>query len=142
MKKFNTDYHIPTVSLLWLMVAFLIALPFMTPNDIEGTVFIPIIICAVCAALLIWILVDTNYRLEGSYLKYKSGPIRGKIDIYRIHTIEHQKGWMIQSNLKPGLGSKGLIIKYNKYDDIYISPKKKQAFINALLEINSHIEIK
>jgi len=143
MKKFYSDKHIPTVSLLWLAVIFLLATPFLTPNNLDKiAVFIPIIICVVSAGLLLWILVGTNYKIEGSYLKYKSGPIKGKIDIFRIHTIEHQKNWFVGNTLKPALGTKGLIIKYNKFDDIYISPKKKQEFINALLEINSHIEVK
>ena len=143
MKKFYSDKHIPTVSLLWIAVLFLLATPFLTPNNLTKiAVFIPIVICVVSAVLLLWILLGTNYSIEGSYLKYKSGPLKGKIDIFRIHTIEHQKKGIVSSNLKPALGSKGLIIKYNKFDDIYISPKKKQEFINALLEINSHIEVK
>lgn len=142
MKIFYSDYHIPTVSFLWLAVIFLVATPFLTPNDIDGTIFILIIICGLVAALLIWILLDTKYSIEESYLKYKSGPIKGKIDIFRIHTIEHQKSWTVGTTLKPALGIKGLILKYNKFDDIYISPKKKQEFIDALLEVNPHIEIK
>lgn len=143
MKKFYSDKHIPTVSLLWIAVLFLLATPFLTPNNITKiAIFIPIVICVVSAILLLWILLGTNYSIEGSYLKYKSGPLKGKIDIFRIHTIEHQKNWMVSTSLKPALGSKGLIIKYNKFDDIYISPKKKQEFIDALLEINSHIVVK
>jgi hypothetical protein len=143
MKKFYSDKHIPTILILWIAVIFLLSIPFLTPNNIEKiAVFIPIIICVACAGLLLWILLGTNYKIEGSYLKYKSGPITGKIDIFRIHTIEHQKNWMVATSLKPALGSKGIIIKYNKFDDIYISPKKKQEFIDSLLEINSHIEIK
>lgn len=143
MKKFYSEKHLPTVLLLWIAVFFLLATPFLTPNNLgKVAVFIPIIICLVCAILLLWILVGTNYKIEGSYLKYKSGPINGKIDIFRIHTIEHHKNWFVGNTLKPALGTKGLIIKYNKFDDIYISPKKKQEFINALLEINSHIEVK
>lgn len=103
---------------------------------------IPIIIIFICAGLIIWILLNTKYEIKQSFLFYTSGPIRGKIDIYKINTIEHQKKWFVQSTLKPALGSKGLIIKYNKYDDIYISPKEKQKLIDALLEINPHIEIK
>lgn len=143
MKKFYSDKHFPTVSILWIAVLFLLATPFLTPNNITKiAVFIPIVISVASAILLLWILLGTNYSIEGSYLKYKSGPISGKIDIFRIHTIEHQKNWLVGNTLKPALGTKGLIIKYNKFDDIYISPKKKQEFINALLEINSHIEVK
>lgn len=141
MKKFYSDHHIPTVTMLWLIVVFLIATPFFTPNQIWGEMFIPIIIVALCAIFILWILLDTKYVIKNSFLHYTSGPIRGKIDIYKINAIAHQKKWFVQSSLKPALGSKGLIIKYGKFDDIYISPKRKQEFIEALLEINPHIEI-
>ena len=42
---------------------------------------------------------------------------------------------------KPALATKGLIIKYNKYDDIYISPNSNDTFIEAVLKINSNIKI-
>ena len=32
-------------------------------------------------------------------------------------------------------------INYNKYDEIFISPKEKQHFINQLLEINPDIQV-
>lgn len=138
MKKFYSENHIPTVSLLWIIATILIATPFLTPTKI----FAVLILIVVVAALLIWILIDTKYKIDHSFLYYNSGPIRGKIDIFRINTIEHQKNWIVNSALKPALGTKGLIIKYNKFDDIYISPKNKDAFIAALLEVNSDIEIK
>ena len=32
-------------------------------------------------------------------------------------------------------------INYNKYDEIFISPKEKQHFINKLLQINPKIQV-
>ena len=43
---------------------------------------------------------------------------------------------------KPALSHIGLIITYNKYDDIYISPEKSEQFITQLLETNPNITIK
>lgn len=142
MKKFSTDHHIPTVSLLWITVLILFATPFFTPNTLEGSMFIPIIIVIASAILILWILLNTKYVIDHSYLYYYSGPIRGKIDIFNIHTIEIQKKWWVSATLKPALGTKGLIIKYNTYDDIYVSPRDKQKFIESLLELNPMIEIK
>lgn len=141
MKKFYSDHHLPTVLMLWVVALLLIATPFFTPNKIWGEMLIPIIIVVLCALLILWILLDTKYEIKNSFLHYTSGPIRGKIDIYKINAIVHQKNWFVQSSLKPALGTKGLVIKYGKYDDIYISPKHKQQFIDTLLEINPHIEI-
>lgn len=142
MKKFSTDHHIPTVSFLWITVLILFATPFFTPNNIWGAMFIPIIIVLASAFLLLWILLDTKYIIDHSFLYYYSGPIRGKIDIFNINTIEIQKKWFVNSSLKPALGTKGLVIKYNKYDDIYISPRDKQKFIETILDLNPQIEIK
>jgi len=38
--------------------------------------------------------------------------------------------------LKPATATKGLIIKYDKYNDIYISPDSNESFVEAILKIN------
>lgn len=88
-----------------------------------------------------WILLDTKYRLDTTDLHYYSGPIRGKIPVHSIRRIKHQKGFITESFLKPALGYNGLYIYYNQFDDIYISPKDKEAFVNYLLTINPKIDI-
>lgn len=141
MKKFSSDHHIPTVSLLWMTVLILFATPFFAPTNSLLQIF-PIIIVIICAVILLWILLDTKYVINHSYLYYYSGPIRGKIDIFNINTIEHQKGWFVNTSIKSALGSKGFIIKYNKFDDIYVSPRDKKRFVEALLDLNPQIIIK
>ena len=89
----------------------------------------------------VWILVDTKYTFTNNCLFYSSGPIRGKIAIDSIRKIKHQKGWINESFLKPALGMNGLYIYYNKFDDLYISPQDKEAFVNYLLKINPKIDI-
>ena len=89
--------------------------------------------------LLFWIFYGTHYELTKDALIYKSGPIRGKISINRITEIE--KGKTLWVGLKPATSQKGLIIKYDKYNEIYISPKTNDAFIKKILELNSNIKI-
>lgn len=141
MKKFSSDYHIPTLSLLWVTVFILFATPFFTPNDFK-VMIIPMTLILICAFVLLWIILDTKYIIKHSYLYYYSGPIRGKIDIFNINTIEQQKNWYVNTSLKPALGTNGFIIRYNKSDDIYVSPRDKQKFVEALLDLNPQIEIK
>jgi hypothetical protein len=43
---------------------------------------------------------------------------------------------------KPGFHHQGIEIIYHKYDDIFISPEKREQFIAKLLEINPNITIK
>jgi hypothetical protein len=99
-----------------------------------------LIILLLPVAFLAWIWMDTWYRIEGNDLHYRSGPFRGKIDITSIHEIiRDQTLWV---GFKPALGQKGLIIKYKKWDEIYISPAGKDAFLNELLEKNRSIRVK
>lgn len=138
---FKSSQNIITVSLLWLTVMFLLFTPFL-PTDENATVFILItVILYLLAGMLIWILVDTKYLIRKNELHYFSGPIRGKIDINSIYKIENITTWFVSSSLKPALGFKGFIIHYNKFDDIYISPKEKEKFIVELLKINPEIKI-
>ena len=63
--------------------------------------------------------------------------VNAKIDILKIKKIE--KTNTILSS--PALSFDRIRINYNKYGEIFISPKEKQTFINQLLEINPNIQI-
>ncbi|MCP9201263.1 PH domain-containing protein [Gramella sp. GC03-9] len=89
--------------------------------------------------LLFWILMSTKYELSDKYLFYQSGPIKGKIEIDKIREIIVGKS--LWAGLKPALATKGLIIKYNKYDEIYISPESNELFVQKIKEINPGINI-
>ena len=43
---------------------------------------------------------------------------------------------------RPALDQDGLTIYYEKFEDIFISPKDKEGFIAALMTVNPAIEIK
>jgi len=88
---------------------------------------------------LLWLNFGTEYELTQTELKYKSGPIRGKIEIERIREII--KGKSLWSGLKPATARNGLIIKYDKHEEIYISPKTNETFIEKILEFNKNIKI-
>jgi len=91
------------------------------------------------AGFLIWLGLGTNYELAQTELKYKSGPIRGKIQIDKIHEII--MGKTLWSGLKPATARNGLIIKYEKYNEIYISPKTNDSFVKKILELKGKIKI-
>jgi hypothetical protein len=60
----------------------------------------------------------------------------------RIRTIKYSNSIMKTNFYKPGFHHKGIEIVYHKYDDIFISPEKREQFITKLLEINPNITIK
>ena len=88
---------------------------------------------------LVWSYYGTYYELTQTHLNYNCGPIKGGIEIKEIREII--KGKTLWVGLKPATSRKGLIIKYGKFDEIYISPETNDEFINQLLEINDTIKI-
>ena len=89
--------------------------------------------------ILFWIYFDTFYKIEKKELIYRSGFLRGKIEILNIKEI--LKGKTMWSGIKPALARNGLIIKFNKYDEIYISPENNDELISDLIKLNSEIKI-
>ncbi len=89
--------------------------------------------------LLLWIYFGTNYELTETELLYRSGPLRGRIKIDQIREIK--KGKTLYSGLKPATSRKGLIIKYQKFDEIYISPDTNELFIEEIVKRNKNIII-
>ena len=81
----------------------------------------------------------TQYIINENQLVVKSTWIvNERIDISKITKVE--KSNSILSS--PALSLDRLLVRYNKYDEILISPKEKIEFIDELLKINPNIEIK
>lgn len=89
--------------------------------------------------LIFWIYFDTSYKIENNILIYRSGFLRGKIGIPNIKEII--KGKTMWSGIKPALAKNGLIIKFNKYDEIYIAPENNDELISDLIKLNTEIKV-
>lgn len=143
MKTYPSTQSYIFITILVLFVFGTIAIFFSIENEsIEGMPIPIIILLGLIDCLFLWIVFDTKYKIKENKLYYCSGPIRGKIDVLKINKIENVKTWYVTSVLKPALGSYGLTITYNRFDDIYISPKNKEDFIAELLKINPNIQLK
>lgn len=89
--------------------------------------------------LMLWVYFDTFYKIENNELIYRSGFIRGRIDIRKITKVFKGKtNWV---GLKPALATNGLIIRYNKFDEIYISPENNDELIAGLVAVNREISV-
>jgi hypothetical protein len=97
------------------------------------------ILMFIVIGFLLWLNFGTEYELTETELKYKSGPISGNIEIERIKEII--KGKNLWSGLKRATARNGLIIKYDTYEEIYISPKTNDSFVEKILEYNKKIII-
>ena len=82
---------------------------------------------------------NTSYHIFEEYFSYQSGFMNGKIYIPRITMIE--KGKYLK-----GMGAKaaltkegGMIIHYNKYSKLYISPVNPEELIADILAVKPDI---
>jgi hypothetical protein len=126
-----------------ILIIFLIVLsiPAILEDSYEPLIAISSI-DLVLFLFLFWTYKTTQYTIKNDILHWKSGPFYGEIVINSITKIAHHNGIIVPTFWKPALSHIGLIITYNKFDDIYISPEKSENFLAQLLEINPNITIK
>lgn len=138
MKTYKADKNGPVI---YLMVGYLLLMVFAFVLDSEGFfertyLFFPFILPF---SIGLWALLDTSYQIEGGKLRYRSGFLRGEIEITTIKEI--LKGKTRWIGPKPALATNGLIIKYNRFEDVYLAPKNNKEFIADLLKIKHQITV-
>jgi hypothetical protein len=142
LKTFASSKNGFSCAILWIIAVGLLIILFIEKPEAEAPplfIFNTIIIGII--SMLIWILLDTKYSIKEEILYFYSGPFRGKITINSIRKIEHHSGLLVPVSYKPALDTKGLIIYYNSFDDIYISPNQEAIFLEELLKINPNIKV-
>lgn len=131
--------------LLALVMAILVG-PIFLFEDISGTdllsqELLPLyVISLVVCGFFLWIYLGTYYTIDGDNLYHRSGPFYGKMKISSIRKIKYHSGWIVPVTYRPATDTKGIIITYNKFDEVYFSPKELETFINELKSINPEIE--
>lgn len=140
MKRYLSSKNTFTIAILWLLVVFFIGI--LIVNLSKGNMpTIPIIVLSLVTGFIVWVLLDTRYVIKNNFLLYRSGPIRGKVDITKIKSLKRFSGLNVPVMLKPALDTKGFIVTYNQFDDLFISPKMSEVFIEEIRKINPKIEI-
>ena len=142
MRTFVSSKNIFSCAILWIIALGLLIIIFIEKPEAEAPpIYIFNTIMIGIISMIIWIQLDTKYSINGEILYFYSGPFRGKININSIRKIEHHSGLIVPVTYKPALDTKGLIINYNSFDDIYISPKEVNVFLEELLKINPNITV-
>ena len=144
--KFTSEFSQKNKILIAVVMLIIVAstIPVFFDEETKGNLIAKIIILAINVVSLIllgWIISKTNYTIKSKNLVCKSGPFKKKIQIKNIKRIEFHNGLIIPSLWKLSLSDKGIIIFYNQFDDIYISPKNADKFLTELLKINPNIVI-
>jgi hypothetical protein len=140
MNRFLSTKNTFTIAILWSIVILMLALLYLGLRE-ENLTLLPIGMISVVIALVAWVLLDTRYVIKQHFLLYRSGPFRGRIDIAKINKVKYFSGMFVPVTMKPALDTKGFIITYNNYDDVYVSPQRHDVFLQELLKINPKIEV-
>jgi hypothetical protein len=138
MRKFKTNRNgfIKTLLLASLMLPIIVF--FLSREEVSRNLIVTGLTLTPLSFFL-WIYFGTYYILEDKKLFYKSAFVSGQIDVTKIREII--KGRTTWTGIKPATAAKGLLIKFNTYDEIYISPEDNDSLIEALKEINDKIRV-
>lgn len=98
------------------------------------------IVHVLVAFLLLWLWFDTSYSVAEGTVFFRSGPIKGRVMISDIRSIQVGKTQWV--GIKPALAQKGLIVEYRKWDEVYFSSEDQQGFLDALVKQNPAIKLK
>ena len=126
-----------------LFPAVLVSLIAFLSGDSIEMVLAPIGFLILFLSILIAVtFFTTYYEIQENILLVSMFFYKTKIKISEIRSIKYSNSIMKTNFYKPGFHHKGIEIIYHKYDDIFISPEKKEQFVAKLLEINPNITIK
>lgn len=99
---------------------------------------ISLILLTASIGLVLSILFYTRYIIRDRKLIVRCGPFVQRIEIGSIRTVKRKARTILSS---PRLSMDTLGIQYNKYDDAFLSPRRKEDFIRVLKTINPSIEV-
>ncbi len=100
------------------------------------------IILGLLNILFLWIWLDTYYIIKDDQLFYKNAFIRGAVPINSIREIERHNKGIVMVTTKASTALTGLIIKFNRWDDLFVSPQNQDGFIAELQKINPEIKVR
>jgi hypothetical protein len=100
-------------------------------------VFLLLVGVSLIYAYFFYVFHNTVYTIDANQLKIKCDPFKYKpIHIQRIRKVESTRS--LQAS--PAASFDRMAIGYNKFDEIIISPRDKEAFVNHLKLINPKID--
>lgn len=118
----------------WLIAVILIAFGYPIVDGILSKEYVLSAVFIVLLVLFYFLAKSIQYKIDGENLIIW----RTKIPIQSIHKVYRTR--MPLSS--PALSLDRIGIVYNKYDEIFISPKEREEFIKELLKVNPTIEVK
>ncbi len=91
--------------------------------------------------LLGWAWLGMRYELTTNELRVFSGPFRKKIALSRVKLAQVGETMWV-GNHRYGTAKGGIIIRFDGYDELYITPETNEQFMEALLERLPELEVR
>jgi hypothetical protein len=126
------DYTFLIVFLFVLLLYSGISLFTIIYEDDCSVIWVFLIVLTFLALLFISIYKTTYFRLDQHNLFCKSLIFKKEIPYSSIRKVEKQQG--IYAGVKFSTAWKGIIVHYNKYDELLISPENEEIFIVKIQE--------
>jgi len=125
----------PFVVLLILGFIVFFASVVLSEIKIKGWNITMVFDMVVIALMLIFLICCyfITYQVTPKYISYRIAFFYEQIPLESIRSIEI--GTTMWAGFKPAFARNGLIIRYNTYDEVYISPRKQNLFLK---EIKKH----
>ena len=118
----------------WLILLFLGIFGFPIVQGILTEDYLLVIIFSLVLIFLYFLSKTIRYIIKDEKLIIW----RTKIDIKTIKKIYSTNNPLSS----PALSLDRIAVVYNKFDEVLISPKEREAFVQELLKINPNIEVK
>lgn len=140
--KYKSDFSKINFFIPQFPAVLISLIAFLSGDSIE-MVLAPIGILILLLSVLITVtFLTTYYEIQENLLIVSMFFYKTKIKISEIKTIKYSNSIIKTNFYKPGFHHRGIEIVYHKYDDIFISPKNRDQFIEQLIEQNPTIEIR
>ena len=126
------------IKLLLVIFAFLpFLIYFIEKPELDQSLWV-FLLSIIPLVLISWVFFGTSYWIDNHKFHYRSGFLKGNLDIHQISQVEMNK--TLWSGLKPAMAGNGMIIKI-KYDEIYVASEDNEEMIGDFLRINPGIKV-
>lgn len=139
--KPKKDWFFPVVLLFVGVIYSAVAVYVLIEEEDHSSIFGLGLVFFLLMLLFLVIQKTTYYRIDSeNRLICKMLFLKKIISISEIKSIEDSNGLYV--GWKMNTSWKCLVVKYNKYDELLISPAEEFEFIQALLKLNPLINVK
>lgn len=118
----------------WLILLIVGVLGYPIVDGILSKEYTLSIVFSILLVLFYFLAKSIQYKIDGENLIIW----KTKIPIQSIHKVYRTRIPLSS----PALSLDRIGVLYNKYDEIFISPKEREEFIKELLKVNPNIEVK